>query len=205
MFGSQEVKKLGADLLFHAIVHGNTQEAIALLEDDEADINCTNINGKTPLHYAVEKLHLGFVEIFLKYGANPNVQDSFDVGLNTPLHKAAEHNQLEIIKLLLSAGAHPSMTNKTGFTPLHMAARGGHKDAAVLLLSAGADPNIRDRFGNNAAFWAKELGHEEVLKVLPKPASITLNELYEYKMQVQKVLGKGEKKKKGKKGKKGKK
>ena len=28
------VRKLGADLLFHAIVHGNTQDAVALLEDD---------------------------------------------------------------------------------------------------------------------------------------------------------------------------
>lgn len=40
--------------------------------------------------------------------------------------------------------------------------------------------------------------------MLPKPASVTINELYEYKMQVKKVLGAG-KKDKGKKGKKGKK
>ena len=80
---------------------------------------------------------MGFVEIFLKYGADPNIQDSFDVGLNTPLHRAAEFYQIVIIKLLLSAGANPSLQNKAGFTPLHMAARGGHKDAVLLLLSAG--------------------------------------------------------------------
>ena len=50
MFGKQDVKKLGADLLFHAIIHGNIQEAVALIEDGEVDINCKNINGKTPLH-----------------------------------------------------------------------------------------------------------------------------------------------------------
>ena len=77
------------------------------------------------------------MQIFLKYGADPNIQDSFDVGLNTPLHIAAEKNQLEVIKLLLSAGAHPSMKNKSGFTPLHMAARAGNKDAAMILLNSG--------------------------------------------------------------------
>ena len=50
MFGKVDVKKLGADLLLHAIVHGNTSEAIALLEDGEVDVNCKNINGKTPMH-----------------------------------------------------------------------------------------------------------------------------------------------------------
>ncbi len=50
MFGKLDAKKMGADLMFHAIVHGNTQEAIALLEDGEVDVNCKNINGKTPLH-----------------------------------------------------------------------------------------------------------------------------------------------------------
>lgn len=58
MFGKQEVKKLGADLLFHAIVHGNTQEAIALIEDGEVDVNCKNINGKTPLHVIAFFSHL---------------------------------------------------------------------------------------------------------------------------------------------------
>ena len=47
------VRKLGADLLFHAIVHGNTQDAVALLEDDEVDIHARNVNGLTPLHVSI--------------------------------------------------------------------------------------------------------------------------------------------------------
>lgn len=47
------VRKLGADLLFHAIVHGNTQDAVALLEDDEVDIHARNVNGLTPLHVTI--------------------------------------------------------------------------------------------------------------------------------------------------------
>lgn len=45
-----KIKKVGTDLLFHAINHSNIHDAVALLEDGEADVNCTNINGQTPLH-----------------------------------------------------------------------------------------------------------------------------------------------------------
>ena len=44
------VKKIGGDLLLHAINHANVHEVIALIEEQEADVNYTNINGQTPLH-----------------------------------------------------------------------------------------------------------------------------------------------------------
>ena len=44
------VKKVGGDLMFHAINHGNVHDVIALLTDQECDVNCTNINGQAPLH-----------------------------------------------------------------------------------------------------------------------------------------------------------
>ena len=36
--------------MYHAIIHGNVHDVIALLHDNEVDVNCTNINGQTPLH-----------------------------------------------------------------------------------------------------------------------------------------------------------
>jgi hypothetical protein len=45
-----KIKKIGSDLLFHAITHANVHDVIALLEENEVDVNCTNINGQTPLH-----------------------------------------------------------------------------------------------------------------------------------------------------------
>jgi len=51
-----KIKKVGTDLLFHAINHSNVHDVIALIEEGEADVNCTNINGQTPLH--VRKLDL---------------------------------------------------------------------------------------------------------------------------------------------------
>ena len=40
-----KIKKVGAEILFHAITHHNIHDAIALLEDNEVDIDATNING----------------------------------------------------------------------------------------------------------------------------------------------------------------
>ena len=44
------IKKIGNDILFYAITHSNVHDVIALLQEDEVDVNCTNINGQTPLH-----------------------------------------------------------------------------------------------------------------------------------------------------------
>ena len=45
-----KIKKIGSDLLFHGITHANVHDVIALLEENEVDVNCANINGQTPLH-----------------------------------------------------------------------------------------------------------------------------------------------------------
>ena len=50
MLGDSEGQMLGGDLLLHAIIHGNTQDALALLEEGEAHCNFANINQQTPLH-----------------------------------------------------------------------------------------------------------------------------------------------------------
>ena len=48
------VKKVGSDILFAAIKHGNVHDIIALIHDNEVDVNCTNINGQTPLHVSCQ-------------------------------------------------------------------------------------------------------------------------------------------------------
>ena len=52
------VKKVGSDIMFHAIEHGNVHDVIALLADNEVDVNCKNINGQTPLHVSPPSLLL---------------------------------------------------------------------------------------------------------------------------------------------------
>ena len=61
MIGS--IKKVGNDIMFHAINHANIHDVIALLNDNEVDVNCTNINGQTPLHVGLNSLALLFLNL----------------------------------------------------------------------------------------------------------------------------------------------
>lgn len=80
----------GKDLLFYAIAHADTADAIYLLEDKEVTVDIRNLNGATPLHYAVYYDNPTFVKIFLAYGADPNVKEYHHAGECTPLHRAIE-------------------------------------------------------------------------------------------------------------------
>ena len=177
----------GNNLLFHAISHGDTNDVIALLEDKEAKVNCTNINGATPLHFAVYYQNKDILEVLLKNGANPNTREYNDVGLCTPLHRAIERNNYEVCKTLLLNGADPNITEKNGFTALHYAARKGYEDIVKLLIDFGVDINKRDGFGYNASYWAKTMDFNHLLGLLPPPAKRTADELYEYRLIVNRV------------------
>ena len=52
-----KIKQVGNDIMFHAITHGNIHDVIALLHDNECDVNATNINGQTPLHVSHPATH----------------------------------------------------------------------------------------------------------------------------------------------------
>ena len=56
---------LGENLLFYAIAHSDISDVIHLIEEDECTVNVRNINGATPLHYAVYYDNPTFVEVLL--------------------------------------------------------------------------------------------------------------------------------------------
>ena len=119
------IRKIGAELLFNAINHHNIPDVQALLEDNEADINCCNINGQTPLHYAVEAQSKEMIEMLLSYGSNPDIQENDEVGANNPMHMAVERNMIDIMDLFLQCGGDPTIQNQHGFTCLHISVREG--------------------------------------------------------------------------------
>jgi hypothetical protein len=54
-----------------------------------ADVNAHDINGFTPLHYAVENRNVGMVTVLLKYGANPNSESR--IGWRPLYHLSRTH------------------------------------------------------------------------------------------------------------------
>ena len=81
------------------------------------------------LHMATIKLQLNLVRELLKYGANPNAQDSEG---NTPLHLLCSifskdlPLSIQIAEILLESGADPNSKNFDGWGPLHLIVRRGH-------------------------------------------------------------------------------
>ena len=132
-----KIKKKGADILFHCITHHNIHDAIAMLEDKEVDVNARNINGQTPLHFAVEAQNVTMIETLLKFQADPNIQENEEIGWNTPMHRAVEKNMLDVIDLFLQCGGDPTLQNKNGFTTLHIAAKHGFVDMCKFLIEKG--------------------------------------------------------------------
>ena len=163
------IKKVGAELLFTAIMDGNVHDAIAMLNDGEVDVNAKNHNGQTPLHFAVDTKNKAMIEILLRYGANPQIQENIDVGHNTPMHLAVERNMLECMQLFSQCEPDLSIANSNGFTVLHIAAREGLLEMCELLLELGIDADIPDKYGFSAAYWSKEKKHKAIMDLLPNP------------------------------------
>ena len=91
----------------------------------------------TPLHYALNNAP-HFVDLLLKYGANPNARDDFG---NTPMHHASTP---ELIALLFLNGAKINTKGYGGWTPLFNNIRLSNWPAVKCLLRHGANPNRRD-------------------------------------------------------------
>ena len=81
------------------------------------------------------------IKTLLKYGANPNIADNPETGLNTPLHLAVSMNQLATLELFLDLDEPQKpefdAKNSNGFTVLHIAASKGYFKICEILMENG--------------------------------------------------------------------
>ena len=78
------------------------------------------MNGRTPLHFAVKAGSLKTVEILLGC-LLPSTLEQKDTGHNTPLHAACMYNRLDVLKFLLDKGADVTARNNRNMTGLDVA------------------------------------------------------------------------------------
>jgi ankyrin repeat protein len=94
--------------------------AVKLLLEHGADPRAADLDGMTPLHFAVDIGCVEGVKHLLQHGADPNALNS---QWRTPLHYAAMRCRngescAELVELLLSHGADPKIRDMRGKTPL---------------------------------------------------------------------------------------
>lgn len=132
---------------------GRREVAIALISEEDCDLNHRSNRGQTPLHIAPEALLHGVTALLLVKGADPNVQDEMG---RTPLMNAARTGDFKSVQHLLKHGADPNLaTTKARWTALMWAAKRGQIDTLNALLKAGADPAAVDAKGLNALAIAR--------------------------------------------------
>lgn len=89
-------------LLFSAITERACDEAKAIMEEQEPDVNYQTPNGQSLLHIAAANADLKCVQLLLQNGADVNVKDTDGWG---PLHAAVTRGNWKCAILLIEAGA----------------------------------------------------------------------------------------------------
>ena len=164
---------LAGDMRLRDAIRTGNSAAIAALVKQRVDVNATEKDGATPLHWAAHMDDQASVDALLKAGAKPNIANMYGV---TPLMLAAENGSAPVIERLLAAGADPKLTMPSGETPLMTAARTGRAAAVAALIAGGSNINARESAkGQTALLWALSGPHAEAARVLvEKGADITL-------------------------------
>ncbi|CAF0850081.1 unnamed protein product [Didymodactylos carnosus] len=129
------------------------------------DIDASDEERRTPLHYACFFNNIEMCSLLLSNGSNPNLQDKTG---NSPLHYACEKGFVEIIELLLN-GKHKVNLNCTDnnlITPLHLCAFNGHSDCLKKLIDSGANIDVRTTSGALPIHYAAYFGNIDLLNIL---------------------------------------
>ena len=117
-----------------------------------ANVNATEADGATALHWAAQGNNDEMVAALLAAGAKAETKTRFNV---TPLSLAASNGNAKMIARLLDAGADAKGTSKEGQTVLMSAALNGNPDAVKLLIQRGADVNAVEPYkGQTALMFA---------------------------------------------------
>lgn len=153
-----------ADLqLLDAAKNADSNAVRALLKQG-ANVNASEADGTTALHWAGYRDDLETADVLIRAGAKVNAAN--DLGV-TPLWTACENGSTTVAQRLLQAGADANATLMSGETLLMTAARTGNPEVVTLLVAKGANVNAKERaHGQTALMWAVAQRNPAVVEVL---------------------------------------
>jgi len=145
-------------------VERGDKAGLQTLLNQKADVNATQLDGTSALHWAVYRNDVAMVDQLLKAGAKTTVANREGI---TPLYMASLYGNPEVVSRLLKAGAGAKELGPNHETMLMLAARNGNPDTIKVLVAAGADVNAKEPIrGTTALMWAAEQSHPDAVKAL---------------------------------------
>ena len=155
---------VGTAAFVDAAMNGNRDAVKALLKEG-ADVNTTQADGMTALHWAAQKGDVELAKVLLY--ASANLKATTRIGGYTPLLIASRNGDAAMIATLTEAGADANAPTTNGTTPLMLASAAGKPAAVKALLARGAGVNAREAVkGETALTFAAAFGRADVIRVL---------------------------------------
>ena len=136
----------GISALSAAAAEGNSAAIRMLVRTGKADVNISDLSGRTPIFYAVEQNQEDALRTLLSLGADVNAQDNNGVSV---LMRASAKNRQDCVNILLrQKGIDPNLKDFQDRTALIYSVYADELAPTQALLKAGADLNVRDSLQN---------------------------------------------------------
>ena len=135
-------------LLLGAVRTGDFERVKHLIHNG-ADINASDKDGNTALHWASTMGNTKIINLLISYFADINAQNKDGY---TALHCVFQGGHIEVMKLLIHNGADLNAVCNDGYSVLHLAAIYPHTKNSVdiikFLIHSGANVNATNKEGN---------------------------------------------------------
>jgi len=152
--------------LVAAVKTGDTA-AVRTFLNSKVDINATEVDGTSALHWAVRAGDLSTTELLIRAGARVDAANRYGV---TPLSLAVRTGRGDLVGLLLNSGAHIKTAEAglpEGQTLVMLAAQTGSVDGLKRLVTAGSNVDAREtRTGTTALVWAASSDRADAVRAL---------------------------------------
>src|SRR5215217_391925 len=149
----------------HMAVMLNDRAAVRRAIDQGENVDSQDVDGRTPLFYAIGDGKLDIATELIRSGADVNARDK---NSETPLHFAAHAFNPDAAKLLLQNKAEVDALDSYGNTPLSTAVfeSRGRGSVIELLTQSGADKDLKNNYGVSPSDLAESIANYNLKKFL---------------------------------------